>query len=79
KRTPDKKIYAVAYLSVLAGTRWKTVWNPVEIVQEDEFSKQHEYYQWSWLECDVLPDGMYSVDYYLNDIRWASIHFEVHS
>ncbi len=75
------KITLLVYLQATAGNRSVVIWydyNDREILRnETDFEKQDSYWHWPSMEITDLDTGNYSVEYYLNRVRWFKAYFEV--
>ena len=75
KRT--QRITAIAELYATAGASAKLSWGPINNEETYEFEKSSVFYHWPSIPISDLPTGKCSITYYLGDIRWAALDFEV--
>jgi hypothetical protein len=78
-RQPGGHITAVAKIYALAGTQARVTWNPGRISKVEEFETSQEYWHWPNIPMILLPNGPCSVEYRLNEVRWAVIRFQLTS
>ncbi|MEW6376636.1 MAG: DarT ssDNA thymidine ADP-ribosyltransferase family protein, partial [Thermodesulfobacteriota bacterium] len=75
------RVTLLANIYATACSQAKIVWldNEGNIISEDktDFEKVSTYWHWPSLQIVNLNEGNYSVEYYLNDIRWFKAHFTV--
>lgn len=74
----------VAKVKAMAGTQARVLLHPTnivgtlaDIIETTEFEKSEQYYHWHQISLKELSHGLYKVEYYLNEICWASTDFEV--
>lgn len=74
----------VASVRAMAGTQARVLLHPInlvgtakDVIETTEFEKSERYYHWHSILLEDLSDGVYSIEYHLNDLCWASTHFEV--
>src|SRR5260370_24936730 len=77
-------IVAVAVVRAMAGVRAKVMLRQIatsgrkdRIAGVSEFERSNQYKCEYQISLDELPVGVYSIEYYLNDLCWASSNFEV--
>ncbi len=73
----DGRLTAVASVYALAGTTARVKWEPAGIETTTQFETSNEYWHWRSVSMEKLPVGQCWVEYYLNEIRWARIDFEL--
>lgn len=71
------EITLIADVFATAGVKAQMAWNPIGLVQEEEFDQTSQYLQWTSIPIQSLPNGRCSVEYRLGLVRWASLEFEV--
>jgi hypothetical protein len=83
KRTHEH-IKLVALVRAITGTRAKVLLHSrnmsrtlEHIIKTSEFETLNQYIRQYNIPLEALPVGAYSVEYYLDDICWASAEFEV--
>lgn len=76
----------VALVNAMAGTEARVLLHPINVtgttkdmIETTEFEKSARYYHWHSISLAELPEGVYSVEYYLNSLCWASTDFKVSS
>lgn len=81
--TNDSVATMVAKVRAMAGTQAKILLRPANtvrttgrIIDTTEFDISAPYYHWHPISLKSLPKGLYAVEYYLNDLCWASTDFE---
>lgn len=72
----------VASVRAMAGTQARVLLSPSNVsgIEKDitrMFEKSERYYHWHSISLEELSDGVYSVEYYLDSLRWASTDFKV--
>jgi len=76
-RLSEGVITALARCRVMTGTRASMEWNPGRHVTEYEFTNSNVFWYWHRFRLDHLPDGTCSATFYLNNIRWSTLEFEL--
>lgn len=70
-------VTALVSVQTAAGTKAEIRWHPIGISESIKFETSNRYFHWSDIELNGLSNGVYTVEYILNDQRWAAIDFEV--
>jgi len=76
-RLTSNHVTAVTAVQAAAGTKGKVRWLPVNSTVTTEFETSDQYHHWPHISLDRLPDGVCSVEYYLNGLLWTAVDFEV--
>ena len=77
RREPVRDIYAEAYVQAQTGTNLRMELRPVGKRAVTQFPRNHRYRFCRTLSTDAFPAGAYSVECYLDNIRWARLDFEL--
>lgn len=74
----------VAKVRAMAGTKARVLFGPTgnvrsngKVISTTEFDISTQYYHWHPILLNNLPNGLYSLEYYLSDLCWASTDFEL--
>ena len=76
-RSECDRVTSLTSVKAITGTRAEIRWLPINIKMFYEFETSDQYYHWPHILLDNLPNGVCTVEYYLNGIRWASADFSV--
>lgn len=76
-RKNSSSVTAVTLVQAAAGTKAEVRWLPINMSATTEFATSDQYHHWPHISLDRLPDGVCSVEYYLNGVLWTAIDFEV--
>ncbi len=76
-RQNSSRVTAVTLVQAAAGTKAEVRWRPINISATTEFATSDQYHHWPHIALDRLPEGVCPVEYYLNDVLWTAIDFEV--
>ncbi|MBI3949354.1 MAG: DUF4433 domain-containing protein [Acidobacteria bacterium] len=71
------RITAVAYLYAPAGTQARVRWDPIGLEVTTEFQTSSYYWHWPSISIDGLLDSECIVEYYINNILWIRLNFEL--
>jgi ssDNA thymidine ADP-ribosyltransferase, DarT len=71
------RITLLAKLAVLTGTQADIKWKPVAYDHVTRFNAKNVYWSWHSLALSDLPDGLCFVEYYIDDVLWSKIYFNI--
>jgi len=76
-RDDTDTITVVAEVNATAGVRARVIWDPCGREDVTEFERSCGYWHWLPVPISDLADGRCSVQYWLDQVRWATLAFEV--
>jgi hypothetical protein len=76
-RSSNGRITALIFLRALSGTKANVIWNPGDHEDSTEFETSDDYWHWPHIDMQDLPNGLCSIEYRLDNIRWCTIPFEL--
>lgn len=77
----SERVTLLVSLHGTAGVKSRTVWHDSSstVIRDSstEFERSGEFWNWSNLSVEHIPNGQYYVEYYLGEIRWFHADFEI--